>query len=346
MRKTLFLSVSDIRELVGRVGLGGFSALLVEQLRRDFLRWNEFQKSPRTAIHSANGVIELMPISDDKLFAFKCVSGHPLNSKLGFFTIMGFGCLSEVSTGWPLLLTEMTLLTAIRTAATSVLAAQVVANPRPTSLAVIGNGAQSEFQIAAFHAVLGVRSFRLYDTKPEATQRLIRNLSEIPDIDLIGCPSVESAVAGSSIVTTCTASKRIAAIVVPEMIEPGMHINGVGGDCPGKTELDPDVLRSAKVFVELAEQTRIEGDIQLLPPDFPVTELWEVISGHRPGRESAEGVTVFDSVGFSLEDFSTLSLVHSLATELGIGAEIELVPATENPNSLYGLLADSRILPC
>jgi ornithine cyclodeaminase len=226
------------------------------------------------------------------------------------------------------------------------LAAQVVANPRPTSLAVIGNGAQSEFQIAAFHAVLGVRSFRLYDTKPEATQRLIRNLSEIPDIDLIGCPSVESAVAGSSIVTTCTASKRIAAIVVPEMIEPGMHINGVGGDCPGKTELDPDVLRSAKVFVELAEQTRIEGDIQLLPPDFPVTELWEVISGHRPGRESAEGVTVFDSVGFSLEDFSTLSLVHSLATELGIGAEIELVPATENPNSLYGLLADSRILPC
>ena len=91
-----------------------------------------------------------------------------------------------------------------------------------------------------------------------------------------------------------------------DAVEPGVHINAIGGDCPGKTELDPAILERAKVFVEYTPQTRIEGEIQQLPPDFPVTELWQVITGEAKGRTAATDVTVFDSVGFAIEDFSVL----------------------------------------
>ncbi|MDE2297560.1 MAG: ornithine cyclodeaminase, partial [Burkholderiales bacterium] len=141
------------------------------------------------------------------------------------------------------------------------------------------------------------------------------------------------------IVTTVTADKTRATILTPGMIEPGMHINAVGGDCPGKTELHPDVLRRARVIVEYEPQTRIEGDIQQLPADFAVTELWRVLAGLAAGREHADQVTVFDSVGFALEDYSALRYVYALALARGIGTDVALVPPGEQPKDLFALLA-------
>jgi ornithine cyclodeaminase len=118
-----------------------------------------------------------------------------------------------------------------------------------------------------------------------------------------------------------------------------MHINAVGGDCPGKTELHTDVLRCARVIVEYEPQTRIEGDIQQLAADFPVTELWRVLSGAAAGREHAEQVTVFDSVGFALEDFSALRWLRDSARELKLGTPTELVPTLADPKDLFGQVA-------
>jgi ornithine cyclodeaminase len=117
-----------------------------------------------------------------------------------------------------------------------------------------------------------------------------------------------------------------------------MHINGVGGDCPGKTEIHADVLRASKVFVEFEPQTRIEGDLQHLPADFGVTELWQVLSGQQPGRDNADQVTLFDSVGFAMEDFSALRYVHDQAKAMGMGAPIALIPQLSDPKDLYQLL--------
>ena len=117
-----------------------------------------------------------------------------------------------------------------------------------------------------------------------------------------------------------------------------MHINGVGGDCPGKTELHPDVLRQSAVFVQYEPQTRIEGDLQNLPADFAVTELWQVLAGQAPGRTAAGQVTVFDSVGFALEDFSALRYLLDTAAELGLGQHLSLVPALADPKDLFSLL--------
>ena len=112
----------------------------------------------------------------------------------------------------------------------------------------------------------------------------------------------------------------------------------MGGDCPGKTELHADVLRAGAVFVEYEPQSRIEGDLQQMPADFAVTEFWRVLAGEAPGRTSAEQITVFDSVGFALEDFSALRLLRDLAAELGLGRTIDLVPDMADPKNLFGAL--------
>ena len=334
---TLYLSAPDVIELVQRKGVEACLRGMADYLHADYLRWNAFDKSARVASHSRDGVIELMPIADDQTYAFKYVNGHPKNTRWGLPTVMAFGVLADVATGAPLLLSELTLTTALRTAAMSAVAAHALARPGARTMALIGNGAQSEFQALAFHHLLGVTTLRLFDTDPAATAKLQANLQGT-GLRTVVCTSTAEAVRGADIVTTVTADKTNATILSPDMLAPGMHINAVGGDCPGKTELHADVLRQAQVFVEYAPQTRIEGDIQQLPADFGVTELWEVLAGQHTGRASDAAVTVFDSVGFALEDFSALRFLRDAATELGMGQPIELIPQLSDPKNLFGLL--------
>lgn len=335
---TRYIDVNDLKRLLASTGVEPFMLGLVDYIESDYRRWDEFQKSARVANHSPHGVIELMPAADRQLYGFKYVNGHPKNTAQNLLTVMAFGVLADVDTGFPLLLSEFTIATALRTAATSALVARALARPDARTMAVIGNGAQSEFQILAFRALLGINEVRVFDTDPAATAKLIRNLSGVPGLHLTPAASTADAVRGADIVTTATADKALATILTPDMIEPGMHINAVGGDCPGKTELHPDILARARVVVEFEPQTRIEGDIQQMPVDFPVVELWQVLTGAVPGRENAEQVTVFDSVGFALEDFSMLRYLHDLARERNIGSVIDLVPAPDDPKDLYGFM--------
>ena len=307
---TRFLAVDDVVELVRRRGLPACIAAIAQCIEADFRRWPEFDKVARVASHSQDGVIELMPVADATHYSFKYVNGHPANGRFSLPTVMAFGVLADVATGAPRLLSELTLTTAIRTAAMSAVAARRLARPGSRSMALIGNGAQSEFQALAFHHLLGITELRLFDTDGEATRKLLANLSDLP-VAVRVCTSVEEAVRGADIVTTVTADKAKATIITPDMVAPGMHINAVGGDCPGKTELHPDVLRGAAVFVEYAPQTRVEGDIQQMPSDFAVTELWEVLSQRQAGRTSAAQVLMrrcsFSILGSGLQMLNSFS---------------------------------------
>ena len=338
-----YLGVNSVRELVRQVGLARFLRQLADAMDSDYRRWEQFDKSARHAIHSPVGVIELMPTSDGRLYCFKYVNGHPKNTAEGLLTVTAFGVLADVDTGYPLLVSELTLTTALRTAAMSVLAARHLARPDSRRMALIGNGAQSEFQALAFYHLLGIRALRLFDTDPGASLKLERNLARLalPGLTVERCASAAEAVRGCDIVTTATADKRNATILLPEMIEPGMHLNAVGGDCPGKTELHADILRrpDARVVVEFEPQSRIEGEIQQMPADFPVTEFHRILTGQAPGRRTAQEVTVFDSVGFALEDFSALRTLHALLQQYPhLGTPIDLVPQMDNPKDLFGLL--------
>jgi len=334
---TKYLGVAELQRMLAQLGAETMIARIADCIREDFARWQSFEKSARTANHSPEGVIELMPVSDAQFFAFKYVNGHPRNPLRRLPTVMAFGVLADVATGYPLLLSELTITTALRTAATSAVAAQLLARPASRSMALIGNGAQSEFQAIAFMHALGIREIRAYDVDHAATERMISNLVPYIDagrLEVHPMDSVRAAVAGADIVTTITADKSRARILSLDMVEPGMHINAVGGDCPGKTELDPRILERASVVVEYAPQTRIEGELQQMPADFPVRELWQLLGGG--ARSSDAEITVFDSVGFALEDLSALRYLHQTAGALDLGQSLELIPQLHDPKDLYG----------
>jgi len=341
---TLFLSDFDVAALVRQRGVAACLAGLADRIHADFLRWNDFDKCARVAHHASAGVIELMPISDGAAYGVKYVNGHPANTARGLPTVMAFGVLADMATGMPMLVTEFTLATALRTAATSALAARALARPGSRVMALIGNGAQSEFQALAFQRLAGIEALRVFDIDRAATARLVAHLRG-SGLAIEACASTREAARGADIVTTLTADKARAAILTADMLAPGMHVNAVGGDCPGKTELAPGVLAAAKVFVEFAPQTRVEGDIQQMPADFPVTELWEVLAGRQAGRDSPDQVTVFDSVGFALEDFSALHFLHEAALRSGLGADLALVPRMADPKDLFGTLLREKQAP-
>jgi ornithine cyclodeaminase len=339
-----YIGIARLRELVSRIGAGRFIEELAGEIEADYRRWNEFEKSARLASHSAGGVIELMPTSDGRLYSFKYVNGHPKNTAKGLLTVTAFGVLADVATGYPLLLSEMTFVTALRTAAISALVASRMARPGSRVMALIGNGAQSEFQVIAFHRMAGIREVRLYDTDSQATAKLIRNLTrlQLADLSVKRCDSTAEAVRRADIVTTVTADKCNATILTPEMIEPGMHLNAVGGDCPGKTELHADILRAkdVRIVVEFEPQARIEGEIQQLGGGGKVTELADILLAKQPGRLSERDVTIFDSVGFALNDFSSLRYLQRLNAEQPDGGRrIDLIPEPDDPKDLFGGLA-------
>jgi ornithine cyclodeaminase len=336
-----FVSVDHMMKLVHHIGIDRVLTDLAAEIEADFLRWPQFDKTPRVASHSDVGVIELMPTSDGETYGFKYVNGHPDNMKRGLQTVTAFGLLADVATGYPLLLSEMTILTALRTAATSAMAAKWLAPAGSTTMALIGNGAQAEFQALAFRAICGLREVRLYDIDPAATLKCARNLAG-RGLTVIPCATAEEAILGSQIITTVTADKAYATILNDNMVGAGVHINGVGGDCPGKTELHRDILLRASIFVEYPPQTRVEGEIQQLPPDHPVTELWQVMSGQTPGRTHADQVTLFDSVGFAIEDFSALRYVRSKLGETGLGTMLDMIADPDDPRDLFGMLLRAK----
>lgn len=336
-----FVSVDNMMRLVHHIGVETFIADLARNITEDFAKWDQFDKTPRVGSHSDVGVIELMPTSDGVLYGFKYVNGHPKNMGEGLQTVTAFGVLSDVYSGYPRLLTEMTLLTALRTAAMTAVATKHLAAPGASTMAMIGNGAQSEFQCLAVKAVCGISHVRLYDLDPAATVKCARNLEGL-GLQVTQCTTPEEAIEGAQVITTATADKDMQTILTDNMVGAGVHINAIGGDCPGKTELHRDIVARSSIFVEYPPQTRIEGEIQQMPADHPVTELWQVITGQTQGRKSAAEVTLFDGVGFAIEDFSALRYVHDRIKDTPYYVDLDLIADPDDPRDLFGMLKRAR----
>lgn len=331
------MAVADIRKLIQIVGLENFFRRIVMALEEDFSRWHEFNLSPRHATHYPHGVIELMPCSDNNLYTFKYVNGHPANTLKGKLSIVAIGQLSEVDSGYPLMICEMTLLTAFRTAATGVLAAKYLAREDSASLAIIGTGAQAEFQAVGFCCFFGLDSIRFYDCDRRAMQKFSTNLKR-QRVALVPCQSIAEAVSHADIVITATAAKKRQSLFELKDIGGGTHIHAMGGDCPGKTEFSKDLLQQVKLVVEYKPQSLIEGEAQQVESGQVYAELWELVCKRKAGRENKQEITLFDSVGFALEDYSILRVVYELATRYRLGSELPLIPRLKDPKNLFGYL--------
>lgn len=339
-----FVDVPNMRRWLIGTGIERAIEGIADTIAADFRRWEQFDKTARVASHSDIGVIELMPTSDGVQYGFKYVNGHPANPSRGLQTVTAFGVLADVDSGYPTLWTEMTILTALRTAATSALVARLLAPAGAATMAMIGTGSQAEFQALAFRALLGIRTLRVWDTDPGALDVFEHNMRPL-GFEIVRAGSAAEAVEGAQIITTCTADKANATVLTDDMVGPGVHINAIGGDCPGKTELDVRILHRAEIFVEYPPQTRIEGEIQQLDAEHPVTELWRVLRGEADGRTSDEQITIFDSVGFAIEDFSALRYLAGAIEGTDCFAEVDIIAEPDDPKNLFALVAEGAAAP-
>ncbi|MBP9757800.1 MAG: ornithine cyclodeaminase [Candidatus Pacebacteria bacterium] len=305
----------------------------LKYLASDLNRWHSFKKSIRHATHFSHGVFELMPCASDKYYTYKYVNAHPGNPKAGKLSIVALGMLADVATGYPQLVCDMTLLTAVRTAAMSALAARNFSVRDARVLGLIGTGAQSEFQVHAMRSVRTITSVRYFDRDPAAMKKFARNMRG-SGLTLVACRSGDQVVRGCDIVTTCICEKKKVRLFSYKSVQNNkrLFVNAIGGDCPGKTELDPALMRNSRVIVEYYEQTKLEGEIQNIKGKVSCDEMWEVVQGKKKGRRASDGIIVFDSVGFALADHSMLRMMH----ERGVGSDVALVPAPKNAKNLIG----------
>lgn len=335
------LSIESIRELIKRHGIENYLRNLMAKLKYDFSRWEEFNKIPRPAMHVEGGVLELMPICDDKYYTFKYVNCHPKNPEAGLMTVVATGQLSRIDTGYPVMFSEMTLLTAFRTSATTALATDLMARKDSRVLSIIGTGAQSEFLVRAISLVRDITEVRYFDIDQFAMDKFEKNLSG-SKFTLVRCRDAEEAVRGADIITTCTACKAHVDVLKNNWIKPGVHINALGGDTIGKTELEFSILSRSKIVVEYFDQCIIEGEIQRYGEEEAkgkiYAELHELITGKKVGRENEKEITLYDSVGIGLEDYSALSLSYELANRYNLGENLNLIPNIDNPKNLISML--------
>ena len=157
-------------------------------------------------------------------------------------------------------------------------------------------------------------------------------------VKLVAASSAEAALEDTDIVITATAAASAQHVLKLSDLKNGWHINAIGGDGPGKTELDPKILDAAKVVVEYFPQTKVEGEIQNMQRD-PDAELWEIITNKKSIRSSEDQITVFDSVGFALEDYSALMWLDAVAEKNAIAENHDFVPAVSDPKDLFASLA-------
>ena len=331
------LTLGDVQNIIHKVALSKLFQIVMEAMESDFSRWNEFNLSSRHATHFKHGVIELMPCSDNHLYSFKYVNGHPENPLNNHLCVIALGQLSEVSNGYPLMISEMTLLTALRTAVTAVLAGKYLARHNASTLAIIGTGSQAEFQVTAFASFFPIEHVRYYDPDVSAMKKFEHNLAR-EKFELVACKNINEAVSSADVIVTATAAKKRQCLFNLEDISPGTHIHAMGGDCPEKTEFGADFLQHTKIVVEYSPQSLLEGEMQQCLKDSVYAELWELVSKMKPGRTNEQEITLFDSVGFALEDFSILRVFYKFALEYQLGTELDLIPELDDPKNLYELI--------
>lgn len=335
------LSVEDLVLLVKKYGIENYLSGLIKELKNDFGRWREFNKVPRPAMYVPDGVLELMPVCDNKYYSFKYVNCHPKNPESGLMTVVATGQLSLTGTGYPIMFCEMTILTALRTAATTALATDLMARKDSHVLAIIGTGAQSEFLVRAINLIRDIKEIRYFDIDSLAMSKFEQNFKS-SSFKLVACIDAKEAVKGADIITTCTACKAHVDVIKNDWVKEGVHINGIGGDCPGKTELEFKILSRSKIVVEYFDQCIIEGEIQRYDKEKGrkkvYAELHELVTNSKVGRKHDKEITLYDSVGIGLEDYSALKFTYDLASRYNLGQELNLVPILKDPKNLISLL--------
>jgi ornithine cyclodeaminase/alanine dehydrogenase len=271
-----------------------------------------------------NGDLRAMPAYVDGAAGVKWVNSHPRNpAEHGLPTVMGIIILNDPRTGQPLAIMDGTLITSLRTGAAAAVATRHLARKDARTLGLIGCGAQGPSLVKAIAAVRDLTEIRLFDRDPARVQALIKKLGTLP-----ARPATTDEVAACDIVTTATPG--VAQVLSAGQIRPGTHVNAMGADGPGKQELDPAILCAARVVVDDHEQSVHGGELNVaiergqFDPAAIAATLGDVVTHKKPGRGSADEITLFDSTGLAIQDIATAQLAYERAVARGAGQQIQL----------------------
>jgi ornithine cyclodeaminase/alanine dehydrogenase-like protein (mu-crystallin family) len=338
---TLLLEEADIVYLIrDRIGLDGFLNQILEALERGFKEFatKQITVPSRQEFYFSKGTMESMPASDRDYFSCKIVNTHLENpSKFGVPTIIASGLLVDGLTGFPMMITESTILTAMRTGIASAIATKYLARRGSKTIGIIGNGAQALPQIHAISLVRDIKKVYAYDTDFEASKSFKRTTERLfKDLEITVASNPKSICCESDILVTATCKeKNTPPMVYNEWIYDGTHINAVGGDSPNKVELEKSLLERAKVIVDFMDQAVYEGESQQISRDKIYGDLAEIVTRIKIGRIKDDEVTIFDSVGFAMEDLQVYKLVYELAIKEGIGRRVNIASRPKYSKSIY-----------
>ena len=289
------------------------------------------QMPPKTYVMFPKGDFRTMPcyVPDFGFGGVKIVNVHPENpEKYKLPTIMALIILIEPETGKPLAIMDGTWITNMRTGAAGGVAAKYLARRDSKIIGMVGAGTQARSQLLALNLVFKIEEVKIYSKRFESCERFKKDMGSL-DLNISIKEKVEDAVRGCDILVTTTPVTQ--PIVKNEWIDEGMHINAIGADAPLKEELDPRILKRAKIVVDDIEQACHSGEINvpiskgIISRAEIYAELGEIIAGKKVGRVTDSEITIFDSTGLAIQDIATASIVYKKAKEQGLGSEVELL---------------------
>ncbi|MBO3769066.1 MAG: alanine dehydrogenase [Candidatus Brockarchaeota archaeon] len=289
------------------------------------------QMPMKTYVVFPNGDFRTMSsyMPDLEMACVKIVSVHPNNpEKYGLPTVMATIILIEPETGRPLAIMDGTLITNMRTGAAGGVAAKYLARKDSRIIGMVGAGAQARTQLLALNEVFKIEEVRVCAKTISECEKFAKEM-EYLGLKILIKSSIKEAVEGCDILVTTTPVTQ--PIVKNEWISEGMHINAIGADAPGKEELDPDILKRAKVVVDDYDQACHYGELNvpvskgIFKREQIYAELGEIIAGKKAGRISEEEITVFDSTGLAIQDLATATLVYEKSKKTGLLNEVELL---------------------
>jgi len=340
--ETLVLDVDDIARVLDEVGLDRFYDELIEALRSEIAAFDpaRVEDQIRAGFNYAqpeHGLVEWMPtmVLGD-VVSVKTVGYHPENPvRRGLPSVLATTALYDTTTGALVGLSEATLMTALRTGAASAVVTDAIVAQKPIVLGVVGCGTQAVTQIHAISRVRPIERLVVTDVSPQNAHSLGDRLPEgLPVPEIVGRRDFDRLVGDLDVLCTCTSVAIDGEPVVSlEHARPELHVNAVGADFPGKTELDLDDVRRSVVIPDVVDQCMIEGESQRLDRSELGPTMTEVLIGG--GLGLGDKLTVFDSTGWGFEDLVSARLFHAHAGRLGLGKRLSLQRTPMDPYDPY-----------
>jgi len=297
-------------------------------VREAFINEPKISMPPKNYLILKNGDFRAMPVSYGRYAGIKWVNVHPGNKNRNLPTVMAVFILNDAKTGFPIAIMDATTITDYRTGASAGIATDLLSRSDSKVLGLVGCGRQAWTQFLALSLVRNIEKIILYDIKKERAEALKENIISQKNLDVVIADDL-SLMKECDIISTTTPSTS--PVLMMSHIRNGVHINAMGADAPGKQEIDPIILKKAKIVVDNMEQAIHSGEVNVPIKKGIISErniygtLGEIVRGRKIGRRRIDEITLFDSTGLAIQDIAVASFLYERARVAEIGEEFKFI---------------------